>query len=108
MPEDCHSHWGKREHKVSLKTKHHPEALRRAAQVNTAFEEKVKLARSFKFGDDLEAHEKLSAANDILTEYGVYPDQRPNTVQEARAFADKMDSFEDICHETNFIEHKNG
>lgn len=108
VPEDCRSYWGKREHKVSLKTKHHPEALRLAAQVNTVFEEKVKLARSLKSGEALEAHKKLSAAHDILTEYGVHPDQRPTTVQEARAFANKIDTFEDNYHEANFIEHING
>ena len=108
VPEDCRSYWGKREHKVSLKTKHHPEALRRAAQVNTVFEEKVKLARSLRSGEALKPHEKLSAANDILTEYEVHPDQRPTTVEGARVYEKDVDLFEEHYNEANFIEHKNG
>ena len=41
IPQELRPIWGKLEEKVSLKTKSHPEALRRAAVVNTKFDEKA-------------------------------------------------------------------
>jgi integrase len=90
IPEDCRPLWGKREHKVSLKTKSHPEALRRAAQVNTEFDSKVARIRQMNSGLALPTDQQIQEAKDILFREGIHPQQIPRTKAEADKFFERQ------------------
>lgn len=93
IPEDCRAHWGKREHKVSLKTKSHPEALRRAAMVNTEFEQRFARIRILSSGKPLPTDQLLQEAKEILKKEGIHPQQIPPTKLEADRFFIKKDEW---------------
>ena len=93
VPGDCRSHWGKREHKVSLKTKSHPEALRRAAKVNTDFEQRVARIRILSAGKPLPTDKLLQEAKEIVKKEGIHPQQIPYTKLEADIFFNKKDAW---------------
>ena len=82
---------GKREHKISLKTKSHPEALRRAAQVNTNFDNKVAQIRQLNSGIDLPTDQKIQVAKEILLREGIHPQQIPQTKAEADKFFERQE-----------------
>lgn len=93
VPEDCRSHWGKREHKISLKTKSHPEALRRAAMVNIDFEQRVARIRILSAGKPLPTDQLLQEAKELLKKEGIHPQQIPSTKVEADRFFSKTDKW---------------
>ena len=93
MPEDYRSIWGQREHKKSLKTKSHPEALRRAAQVNTDFDNRVKRIRQVNSGALLPTDQQIQEAKDILYQEGIHPQQMPRTKAEADKFFERQEDW---------------
>ncbi len=93
VPEDCRPFWGKREHKESLKTKSHPEALRRAAQVNTTFDTKVARIRQMNSGFVLPTDQQIQEAKDILLREGIHPQQIPRNKAEADKFFERQEEW---------------
>ena len=93
VPEDCRPFWGKREHKESLKTKSHPEALRRAARVNTAFDTKVARIRQVNSGFALPTDQQIQEAKEILLREGIHPQQIPRTKAEADKFFERQEEW---------------
>ena len=75
MSPDLRDLWGKLEEKVSLKTKSHSEALRRAAVVNTQFDEKAVQLRQQLSGRKLPNRQVMEAAREILVKEGIHPQQ---------------------------------
>ena len=106
IPDDCRPLWDKREHKVSLKTKSHPEALRRAAQVNTTFDNKVAQIRQLNSGNDLPTDQKIQVAKEILLREGIHPQQIPQTKSEADKFFDRQEDWSGQYFDT--IDTKSG
>lgn len=90
MPIDCRAMWEKREHKVSLKTKSHAEALRRAAIVNTEFDKRVAFIRQLQSGEAVPAFQLLEEGKDILKREGLHPQQMPTTQDEAMKFFERQ------------------
>lgn len=86
IPEDCRAHWGQREYKASLKTKKHSEALKKAAIVNSGFEERVKQIRALNDRGFLPSHLLLDEASQILKDAGIHPQQIPTKQEEADKF----------------------
>jgi hypothetical protein len=86
VPADCRASWGTREHKISLKTKSHPEALRRAAMVNTEFDKRVALIRQFQSGEAVPTSQLLEEGKDILKRGSLHPQQVPTNQDEAMKF----------------------
>ena len=99
--------WGKREEKVSLWTKSHAEALRRAAVVNTQFDEKAAQLRQQLSGKKLPNRAIMQAAKDILVKEGIHPQQVPTTKEEADEFFEKQDAWRELYADTmpDIIEH---
>jgi hypothetical protein len=89
VPADCRASWGTREHKISLKTKSHPEALRRAAMVNTEFDKRVALIRQFQSDEAVPTSQLLEEGKDILKRAGLHPQQIPTTQDEAIQFFER-------------------
>ena len=87
---------GKLEEKVSLKTKSHAEALRRAAVVNTQFDEKAAQLRQQLSGRKLPNRQVMEAAREILVKEGIHPQQIPKTKEEALRFFKTQDEWKDI------------
>ena len=87
--------WGKREEKVSLKTKSHAEALRRAAVVNTQFDEKAVQLRQQLSGMKLPNRQVMEAAREILVKEGIHSQQIPKTKEEALRFFKEQDEWKD-------------
>jgi len=87
--------WGKLEEKVSLKTKSHAEALRRAAVVNTQFDEKAVQLRQQLSGRKLPNRQVMEVAREILVKEGIHPQQIPKTKEEALRFFKDQDEWKD-------------
>jgi len=96
IPQELRPIWGKLEEKVSLKTKSHPEALRRAAVVNTKFDEKAAQLRKQISGKKLPNRQVMEAAREILVKEGIHPQQIPKTKEEALNFFKAQDEWKDI------------
>ena len=105
IPKELRSLWLKDEEKLSLKTKHHPEALRLAAMANTQFEEKARRLRLLLVNKALPTEERIAQARDILIDRGIHPDQRPKTRAEANVFFNKQDEFKDFYVDSIPSEH---
>lgn len=71
---------------MSLKTKNHPEALRRAARENTFFQERVARIRQLKAKGFASTDDLIAEAKAILVKEGIHPQQIPATKVEADAF----------------------
>ena len=103
--------WGQREVKKSLKTSTHPEALRRAVEVNNQFDERAtqlrKQLKSEVYGDSRANRAIMEAAKDILMKEGIHPQQVPTTKEEADEFFKKQDAWRELYAETmpDIIEH---
>jgi integrase len=97
--------WGKREEKVSLKTKHHPQALRQAAMVNTRFENKAKRLGLLLEGNKLSVEDLQEQAKDILMSEGIHPQQMPTTQNEAILFFEDQNYWKDLYLDTTPTEH---
>lgn len=93
MPIDCRAMWGKREHKVSLKTKVHAEALRRAAKVNTDFDQRVAVLRQIMTGETVATPVMRQQAKEILKDLVIHPQQMPRTRKEANKFFDRQEEW---------------
>jgi integrase len=96
VPADCRASWGAREHKISLKTKSHPEALRRAAMVNTEFDKRVALIRQVQSGEAVPTSKLLEEGKDILKREGLHPQQVPATQEEAMKFFARQREWSDL------------
>ena len=92
---DLRGLWGKLEEKVSLKTKSHAEALRRAAVVNTQFDEKAVQLRQQLSGRKLPNRQVMEVAREILVKEGIHPQQIPKTKEEALRFFKDQDEWKD-------------
>ena len=99
IPQELRGIWGKLEQKMSLKTKSHPEALRRAAVVNTKFDEKAAQLRKQISGKTLSNRQVMEAAREILVKEGIHPQQIPKTKEEALRFFKTQDEWKDIWHD---------
>lgn len=97
--------WGKREEKVSLKTKNHPQALRQAAMVNTRFENKAKRLGLLLEGNKLSVEDLQEQAKDILMSEGIHPQQMPTTQNEAILFFEDQNYWKDLYLDTTPTEH---
>ena len=106
VPEDCRSLWGKREHKVTLKTKCHAEALRRAARVNTDFDNKIMRLRAIISGDSTNHDDLRQEAKDILLAEGIHPEQRPNNKKESEAYFERREDWSNLYLDT--VDTQNG
>jgi len=95
-----------REHKVSLKTNSHPEALRRAARVNTDFDQRVVRIRVMNLGSGASTDQKIQEAKDILLREGIHPQQIPTTKKEANKFFDRQEEWASLYLDT--IDSENG
>ena len=93
VPIDCRDMWGKREHKVSLKTKVHAEALRRAAKVNTDFDQRVAVLRQIRAGETVTTPVMRQQAKELLKEEVIHPQQMPRTREEANKFFDRQEEW---------------
>ena len=91
---DLRGLWGKLEEKVSLKTKSHAEALRRAAVVNTQFDEKAAQLRQQLSGRKLPNRQVMEAARQILVKEGIHPQQIPKTKDQRPKTKDQRGSSE--------------
>jgi hypothetical protein len=98
IPQELRGIWGKLEEKVSLKTKSHPEALRRAAVINTQFDEKAAQLSQQLSGRKLPNRQVMEAAREILVKEGIHPQQIPQTKEEALSFFKAQDEWKDIWH----------
>ena len=87
--------WGLSEVKVSIKTKNHAEALRRAAVINTDFESKAARLRQLLDRETLSLASLQEEAKDILISRGIHPQQIPTTKREADAFFEKQNEYID-------------
>ena len=96
IPQELRDLWDKLEEKVSLKTKSHAEALRRAAVVNTQFDEKAAQLRQQLSGRKLPNRQVMEAAREILVKEGIHPQQIPKTKEEALRFFKTQDEWKDI------------
>ena len=96
VPKDLLEAWGKREFKQSLKTDKHPEALRRAGELNMEFDEKATQLRKKISGDSITNRAIMEAAKDILMKEGVHPQQMPKTKEDALKFFKKQDEWRDL------------
>ena len=95
IPKDLQVVWGRTEEKTSLKTKSHAEALRRAAVVNTQFDEKAVQLRQQLSGRKLPNRQVMEAAREILVKEGIHPQQIPKTKEEALRFFKEQDEWKD-------------
>jgi len=95
IPKDLQIVWGRTEEKTSLKTKSHPEALIRAAVVNTEFNKKaVQLGHQIS-GEKLPNRNVMEVAKEILVKEGIHPQQMPTTKKEADRFFQKQDEWKE-------------
>ena len=95
-PKDIKSLWGKLEVKVSLNTKHHSEALKRAAFVNIQFDEKATQLREQLSAKKLPNRQIMESAKDILVKEGIHPQQIPTTKEEALDFFRKQAEWKEL------------
>jgi hypothetical protein len=100
VPVNCRESWDAREHKVSLKTKSHSEALRRAAMVNTEFDKRVALVRHIATGGAVPTSQLLEEGKDILKREGLHPQQIPTTQDEAMQFFERQREWSDLSLDT--------
>ena len=107
VPRELKDLWDKLEEKVSLKTKSHAEALRRAAVVNTQFDEKAVQLRQQLSGKKLPNRAIMEAAKDILVKKGIHPQQIPKTKDEADEFFNEQDKWKELYLEImpDVVEH---
>ena len=97
--------WGLSEVKVSIKTKNHAEALRRAAVINTNFESKAARLRQLLDRETLSPASLQEEAKDILISRGIHPQQIPTTKREADEFFEKQNEYIDLYVDTIPTEH---
>ena len=90
---------------MSLKTKSHPEALRRAAVVNTQFEGTAAQLRRQISGKKLPNRQVMEAAREILVKEGIHPQQIPKTKEEALSFFKTQDEWQDILPGVTEVNH---
>jgi integrase len=107
VPKDLLEAWGKREVKKSLKTDKHPEALRRAAELNMEFDKKATQLRKQISGDSRTNRAIMEAAKDILMKEGIHPQQVPTNKEGADEFFKAQDKWRELYAETmpDIIEH---
>lgn len=111
VPKDLLEAWGKLEVKKSLKTDKHPEALKRAGELNMQFDEKATQLRKQisqeVYGDNRTNRAIMEAAKDILIKEGIHPQQVPTTKEEADEFFKAQDKWRELYAETmpDIIEH---
>ena len=96
IPKDLQVVWGRTEEKTSLKTKSHPEALRRAAVVNTEFDRKAAQLSHQISGEKLPNRNVMEVAKEILVKEGIHPQQIPTTKEKADRFFRKQDEWKDL------------
>ena len=77
VPKELKSLWGLSEVKVSIKTKNHAEAMRRAAVVHTDFLDKAARLRQLLNGEALSPARLQEEAKDILFSRRIHPQQIP-------------------------------
>ena len=91
---------------MSLKTKVHAEALRRAAQVNTDFDSQVARIRKLNAGETLPTDQQLHQAREILFQEKIHPQQVPHTKAEADRFFDRQEDWSSLYIDT--LDTENG
>ena len=87
VPQELKSLWGKGEVSVSLKTKSHAEAMRRAAVIHTDFLDKAARLRQLLNGEALSPARLQEEAKDILISRRIHPQQIPTSR------GDKLEAF---------------
>ena len=96
VPKEFQSIWGKKQVKVSLKTKSKRQANLKAARLDIEFEEKLVFYKKRISGGKLTNRETLEHAKEILIKEGIHPQQFPNNKEEAMRFFDKIDEYKKL------------
>ncbi len=110
VPDDCRETLGKREHKVSLKTKVHSVALGRAAQVNADFEKAITQIRAKasepapQETSPIDRQLAIEAAHKILMDDGIHPKQKPDY----KATFEEIERYELLrgAFDSNYLAYK--
>jgi integrase len=96
VPKELQSSWGKKQVKVSLKTKSKNQANLKAARLDIEFEEKLAFYKKRLSGSKLTNRETLEHAKEILIKEGIHPQQVPNNKEEAIRFFDKIEEYKEL------------
>ena len=96
VPKELQSSWGKKQVKVSLKTKSKNQANLKAARLDIEFEKSLAFYKKRISGGKLTNRETLEHAKEILIKEGIHPQQVPNNKEEAIKFFEKIEKYKEL------------